>query len=74
MIHVSKIHELVETLKNFSLEWVAESGEIIHCDNCRFTSFHGSGRTFNVMLLPSGEIRTVNRYTVTQINGEEVML
>ena len=32
------------------------------------------GQTFNVKLLPSGEIRKVNRFTVIELNGEEVIL
>ena len=38
------------------------------------TSFHGEGETFNIKIIPSGEIRKVNRYTVIEINGEEVVL
>lgn len=74
MIHVSKIHTLVETIKEFSIKWISEGGEIISCDRCVSTSFHGKGNTFNVMLLPSREIRTVNRYTLLEFNGEEVVL
>ena len=74
MIHVSKINTLVESIREFSVSWVAESGEIIRCDRCTCTSFHGNGRTFNIMLLPSRETRTVNRYTLVEFNGEEVVL
>ena len=73
MIHVSKIHTLVETIKEFSIKWISEQGEVISCDRCIFTSFHGKGSTFNIML-PSREVRTVNRYTLLEFNGEEVVL
>ncbi len=72
MIHISKIHEMVGLLKEFSIKWVATSGEIISCERCTCTSFHGEGRTLNLMLLPSKEIRTVNRVTIIEFNGEEV--
>ena len=74
MISQSKITTLVEHLKEFSIVWVAEDGELVRVDHCRLTSFHGSGQTFNIMLLPSKEIRSVNRYTVIEFNGEEVIL
>lgn len=74
MILSSKIHDLVEMHKEFSIKWVAESGEIISVAKCRLTSFFGNGQTFNVMLLPSKEIRKVNRFTVIEFNGEEVVL
>ena len=54
--------------------WVAASGEVIVADHAVPTSFHGDGQTFNVKLLPSGEIRKVNRFTVIELNGEEVIL
>lgn len=74
MIHVSKIHEIVKLKKEISISWVATSGEIIHCEKCVVTSFHGNGQTFNVKIFPSEEIRKVNRYSVVELNGEEVIL
>ncbi len=74
MIHVSKIFELVQTLKQFSLKWVSESGELIDAPMCVCTSFHSSGNTMNVMLLPSRQVRKVNRKTITAINGKEVFI
>lgn len=74
MIHVSKISEIVRRLPVFSITWVAADGELVHIEQCRMTSFHGSGDTMNVMILASGEVRKVNRLTMTELNGEEVVL
>lgn len=74
MIHSSKIHELVELHKTFSIGWIAESGERIHVRKARCTSFHSSGDTLNLLLIDSGQIRKVNRITITEFNGEEVVL
>ena len=74
MIHSSKISEVAKLKKHISLRWVAEKGEIIKVDDAVCTSFHGEGTTFNIMIFPSKEIRKVNRYTVIELNGEEVVL
>ena len=74
MIHISKIHELVELHNEFSLEWVAEDGRTISVDKAICTSFHSSGLSMNIKILSSGEIRTVNRYSLVKFNGEEVVL
>lgn len=74
MIHVSKIFELAQTLKQFSLQWVSERGELIDAPECVCSSFHSSGKTMNVLLLPSRQVRKVNRKTITAINGKEVFL
>lgn len=74
MIHESKIFELVQSLKTFSLQWVSEKGELVTVDECTCTSFHSSGDTMNIKLLASGLIRKVKRKTITAINGKEVYL
>lgn len=74
MIHISKIHIIAAQLRQFSLCWVAQDGRRIFCPKCKMTSFHSKGKTFNVVLLDSGEVRKVNRYTITEINGEEVVM
>lgn len=74
MIHVSKIHEIVKMKQDFSISWVTSSGEIIRCEKCVATSFHANGQTFNVKIFPSEQIRKVNRYSVIELNGEEVIL
>jgi len=74
MIHSSKIHELVDVVPVFSIGWVAESGEKIYVRKARCTSFHSSGDTMNIMILDSGQIRKIKRITITEFNGEEVIL
>lgn len=74
MIHSSKIHELVDLIHVFSIGWVAESGERIHVRKAKCTSFHSSGDTLNILIIDSGQIRKVNRITITEFNGEEVVL
>lgn len=74
MISASRIHELVQQLQVFSIKWVAADGEVVSVDKCRCTSFHGEGTTLNILILSSGQIRTVNRNTIIEFNGEEVIL
>lgn len=74
MISASRICDIARLQKEISLKWVAEDGRIITVEKCVPTSFHSDGNTFNVKLIPSGEIRKVNRVTVIEINGEEVTL
>lgn len=74
MIHSSKIHELVDVVPIFSIGWVSESGEKIYVRKARCTSFHSSGDTMNIMILDSGQIRKIKRITITEFNGEEVIL
>ncbi|MDP3387726.1 MAG: hypothetical protein Q8S24_10855 [Eubacteriales bacterium] len=74
MIHSSKIHELVDVVPIFSIGWVTESGERVHVRKAKCTSFHSSGETMNIMIIDSGQIRKINRITITEFNGEEVIL
>ena len=74
MIHASKIFELVQVHPSFSLTFVAKNGELVSVDDCRCTSFHSSGKTMNIMILPSRQVRKVNRKTITAINGKEVFI
>ncbi len=74
MISASRIFEIAKARREISLKWVAEDGSIVTVEHAIPTSFHGEGVTFNVKILPSGEIRKVNRFTVIEINGEEVVL
>ena len=74
MISCNKICDIARLKKEISLKWVAENGEVISVDKAIPTSFHGERTTFNIMILPSREIRKVNRFTVVEINGEEVTL
>ena len=74
MIHASKIHELVELVPVFSIGWVTKSGEKVYVRKAKCTSFHSSGETLNIMIIESGQIRKIRRITITEFNGEEVIL
>ena len=74
MIHESKLFELVQVHKSFSLQFVTESGELVSVNHCRCTSFHSSGKTMNIQIAESGQFRKVNRKTITNFNGQEVFL
>ena len=74
MINASKIHELIQTHSVFSITWVAEDGELVVVPKCTCTSFHGNGDTMNILITASGQVRTVNRNTIIEFNGEEVIL
>lgn len=74
MIHASKLFELVQIHPSFSLTFVAKNGELVTVDECRCTSFHSSGKTMNIQILSSGQIRKVNRKTIIAFNGKEVFL
>lgn len=74
MIGADKIADFAKLKSRISLKWVSATGEVIEVGEAAITSFHGSGDTFNIKILPSGEIRTVNRLTVIELNGEEVIL
>lgn len=74
MIHVSKIFELVQVHKSFSLQFVTATGELVTVDECSCTSFHSAGKTMNIRIASSGQFRKVNRKTITQFNGEEVFI
>lgn len=74
MIHSSKIHELVDVLKVFSIAWVSKTGEKIYVRKATCTSFHSKGDTMNIMILDSGQVRTITRISIIEFNGEEVIL
>ncbi len=74
MIHESKIFEVVQTLKDFSLKFVSKSGELITIERCRCTSFHSSGKTMNILIESSRLVRKVTRKSIVEINGEEVFV
>ena len=74
MLKESKLFEAVQAHKTFSISWVSATGELVTAVNCRCTSFHSSGKTFNIMLATSGLVRKVNRKTVTNFNGQEVFI
>lgn len=74
MIGANQICEIAKMQKVVSLKWVSKEGELICVDKAAITSFHGAGMTFNIKILSSGEVRSVNRLTVVELNGEEVFV
>lgn len=72
-MHISQLHKVVEH-GEFSIKFVSSGGEVIHIDRCICTSFHSAGQTMNVKLCESEEIRKINRYTIIEINGQELHL
>jgi hypothetical protein len=73
MILLSNLHKMVEK-GAFSIAFVAESGEIIHCEHAICTSWHSRGRTMNIKLITSRVVRTVRRCTIIAFNDQEVAL
>ncbi|WP_372772100.1 hypothetical protein [Mangrovibacterium sp.] len=73
MIHSSLIHKLVER-GEFSITYIAKDGHLVQSSRVVCTSFHAVGRTMNIKFCDSEEIRTVRRCTITEINGQEVVL
>jgi hypothetical protein len=73
MVLLSNLHRFVER-GTFSLTFVAESGEVVHLPEAICTSWHSRGRTMNVKLLASNQVRTIRRCTVIAFNDEEVAL
>jgi len=74
MLHESKIFEVVENLKEFSLKFVSKAGELVSIDRCRCTSFHSSGNTMNIYIFASKLVRKVTRKSIVELNGEEVFI
>jgi len=74
MIHSSKIYELVDVVPVFSIAWISKSGEKIYVRKARCTSFHSSGETMNIMIIESGQVRKINRISIIEFQGEEVIL
>ena len=75
MLHISQIHKQVEPAgTEFSVKFTAQKGYEVFAERAVCTSFHSAGRTLNIKFLPSGEIRKVRRCTITEFNGEEVVL
>ena len=72
-MHLSKLHEVIEK-GEFSLEFVSERGELVKVKKAICTTFHSKGKTLNIKMLPSNEVRTIRRVTITKFNGKEVWL
>lgn len=73
MIHISQLHKIVER-GEFSVKFVKTNGELVSGKRVICSSFHSEGSTINLKFLESGQIRKVRRCTITEINGEEVVL
>lgn len=85
-IHNSKIFELVQIKKRFSITWYAKDGHIVHVSEAELTNkkekdsdkpkdgMYSKGRCFNIISIPSGEIRKVDIDAIVEFNGEEVFL
>ena len=85
-IHISKIFELVQLQKRFSITWVAEDGHKVTVPAAELTNknekdsakpkdgMYSKGRCFNIVCIPSGEFRTVKIDTIIEFNGEEVFI
>jgi len=73
MLHISQLHTIVER-GEFSIQFVKTNGEQVEGSRVICTSFHSAGSTLNLKFCDSGQIRKIRRCTITQINGEEVVL
>lgn len=73
MILQSNLHKTIEK-GEFSLDFVASDGELVHVERAICTSWHSRGRTMNIKILPSNEIRTIRRCTIVAFNDEEVAI
>jgi len=73
MILLSNLHKIVEK-GSFSIAFVAEEGNIVMAKEAICTSWHSRGRTMNIKINPSDEIRTIRRCTIIAFNDEEIAL
>lgn len=72
-MHVSLIADVIAK-GEFSMKFVDVKGQVIIVEQCVCTSVHSLGLTFNIKLIPSGEIRKVNRFTIIELNSLELHL
>lgn len=72
-MHLSTLYTVAEK-GEFSLEFVAEKGNKVKVEKAICPSFHSAGKTMNIKLIPSDEVRTIRRVTITKFNGKEVYL
>jgi len=72
-MHISNLHKAVEK-GEFSFVFITEAGEKTKVDKAICTSFHSAGKTMNVKIIASGQIRTINRKSIIEFNGEEIYL
>lgn len=72
-MHISQLHRQIER-GEFALRFVSERGELVQIDRCVLTSWHTMGNTFNVLITTSEQTRTINKYTILSVNGQELYL
>lgn len=72
-MHISQLHKAV-ALGEFSVRFISADGEVIYMPKCVCTSYYSSGQTLTVKLCESGEVRAINRYTIIEINNQELHL
>jgi len=73
MILLSNLHKFVEK-GSFSIAFVAEKGEIVAVKEAICSSFHSKGRTMNIKIPISNQVRTIRRCTIIAFNDQEVAL
>lgn len=73
MVHIGSLYKTIENIE-FSIAFVKENGEKIQCTDCICTSFYSKGKTLNIKLLKSGQVRKVRRSSIINFNGEEAYL
>lgn len=81
MIHFSKLAMLMERKDGnnrrvpFALKFVkAETGEVVTVKEAVCTSSFHENATFNIMILPSMQVRKIRKYSIIEFNGKELYL
>jgi len=79
MIHNSRLNMLMERTDAqkkrvpFSMKFVKLStGEIVTVNEAVCTSSYSGNRTFNIMFLPSMQVRKIYKILIIEFNGNEV--
>lgn len=72
-MHISQLHKVIER-GEFSMVFVSAKGEKITIQRGVCTSWHSAGRTLNILICASGQVRTVRRVSIIEFNGEEIYL
>lgn len=74
-MHISALPQLLSDPQNeLSMEFVKSNGELVCISRCVCTSYHSAGRTINIKVLPSGEIRKVVRISILSVNNTPLFL
>lgn len=70
----SRIFELAQTLKEFSITWATTNGHWAHIERAAMTSQHGEGDTINIINLVTGEVSKVIIDTIKEFANKEVII